>query len=192
MILTGVHMCCTLDINECDSNPCQNGGVCSQGSIDEYICTCEVGFTGVNCENESILDCTTDPVVCNAGEECLWNYVGAVAVTQCFDVTDPNVDCDNDPTFENSGCFTNGGADEPTCVEPYVAVQRSSSVVAQCALPMEISFVGPECLDHAGLEVGDVDGVSGYLFSFTLKYFAPDGLRFRTGQGNNDFETYAE
>ena len=37
------------DIDECASNPCQNGGQCIDG-INGYTCFCAAGFTGVNCE----------------------------------------------------------------------------------------------------------------------------------------------
>ena len=39
----------TSDIDECASDPCQNGGVCVDG-INGYTCFCAAGFTGVNCE----------------------------------------------------------------------------------------------------------------------------------------------
>ena len=34
----------------CISNPCQNGGVCSNG-INEYTCDCAQGYNGTSCEN---------------------------------------------------------------------------------------------------------------------------------------------
>ena len=38
------------DIDECDPNPCQNGGTCNDG-INSYKCECVSGFNGTNCEN---------------------------------------------------------------------------------------------------------------------------------------------
>ena len=37
------------DINECNSNPCQNGGTCTD-FINNYSCQCAAGYSGVNCE----------------------------------------------------------------------------------------------------------------------------------------------
>ena len=44
---TGRH--CTLDINECRSTPCQNGGTCLN-QVDQFSCICRDGFTGVTCQ----------------------------------------------------------------------------------------------------------------------------------------------
>ena len=38
-----------LDINECDSSPCENGGTCTDG-INGYTCTCADGYTDTHCE----------------------------------------------------------------------------------------------------------------------------------------------
>ena len=38
-----------LDINECASQPCQNGGQCVDG-VNGYNCTCADGYAGTNCE----------------------------------------------------------------------------------------------------------------------------------------------
>ena len=45
------HYVCSLtwtDVNECSSDPCQNGGTCSD-RINAYICTCSPGYVGTNC-----------------------------------------------------------------------------------------------------------------------------------------------
>ncbi len=38
------------DIDECSSSPCQNGGACADG-VDSYVCTCQDGYDGDDCEN---------------------------------------------------------------------------------------------------------------------------------------------
>merc|ERR1711871_1819961 len=46
---------CDQEVDECLSNPCQNGGMCTgQGvsvDLDEYTCECTFGHDGFNCEN---------------------------------------------------------------------------------------------------------------------------------------------
>ena len=38
-----------LDINECERNPCQNNGTCTD-KINNYECQCEKGYEGKDCE----------------------------------------------------------------------------------------------------------------------------------------------
>ena len=38
-----------IDIDECESDPCQNGGTCNDG-INRFDCQCVEGFTGKRCE----------------------------------------------------------------------------------------------------------------------------------------------
>ena len=38
-----------VDIDECSSNPCKNGGTCTD-AINQYTCRCVAGFTGAKCE----------------------------------------------------------------------------------------------------------------------------------------------
>jgi len=39
-------------INECNSNPCQNGGTC-RDAINAFSCVCPTGYTGVTCQNQA-------------------------------------------------------------------------------------------------------------------------------------------
>ena len=38
-----------LDIDDCATNPCQNGGSCTD-QINGYTCNCVDGYDGTNCE----------------------------------------------------------------------------------------------------------------------------------------------
>lgn len=45
-------LCIVLDtVDNCASNPCQNGGVCNPTGSG-YTCTCSAEYTGDNCECE--------------------------------------------------------------------------------------------------------------------------------------------
>ena len=41
------------DINECSSNPCQNGGTCTDG-FNSFSCACVAGYAGNNCETSKV------------------------------------------------------------------------------------------------------------------------------------------
>ena len=42
-----------LDIDECSSDPCMNGGSCFD-LINGYRCTCDAGWTGTNCDTSKL------------------------------------------------------------------------------------------------------------------------------------------
>ena len=42
-----------IEINECSSHPCMNGGSCID-EVNAFNCTCADGYEGVNCENGTI------------------------------------------------------------------------------------------------------------------------------------------
>lgn len=43
------------DINDCESNPCKNGGTCIDG-VNSYKCICSDGWEGAFCEtSESVV-----------------------------------------------------------------------------------------------------------------------------------------
>ena len=41
---------CQININECASFPCQNGGYCTEPFVNMYQCQCVPGFEGIDCE----------------------------------------------------------------------------------------------------------------------------------------------
>ena len=38
------------DIDECSSDPCQNGGTCTD-LVNSHTCACQAGYDGDNCQN---------------------------------------------------------------------------------------------------------------------------------------------
>lgn len=57
---------CSLNIDECVSEPCQNGGQC-EDRVNGYICVCADGYKGVECEVD-IDECESSP--CQNGGVC--------------------------------------------------------------------------------------------------------------------------
>jgi hypothetical protein len=43
---------CSLRVDPCQSNPCQNGGTCTQNVIGGFMCHCPNDFTGLRCERQ--------------------------------------------------------------------------------------------------------------------------------------------
>ncbi|KAJ8379598.1 hypothetical protein SKAU_G00003760 [Synaphobranchus kaupii] len=57
---------CSVNIDECESSPCQNGATC-EDMINSYKCICSAGYTGADCEVD-IDECESGP--CKNGAWC--------------------------------------------------------------------------------------------------------------------------
>ena len=55
MMTNELYVKLILDIDDCASNPCQNGATCSDG-VHSYSCLCNSGYTGSNCEIGNVLE----------------------------------------------------------------------------------------------------------------------------------------
>mgnify|MGYP001180613452 CR=1 FL=1 len=57
---------CDVNVDDCDPNPCVNGGQCID-DVNDFSCVCEQGFTGKKCQH-TIDYCESDP--CQNGGTC--------------------------------------------------------------------------------------------------------------------------
>lgn len=72
------------DIDDCDPNPCLNGGTCTDRGANDFFCTCAAGYEGGTCQE---LVCSTR---CQNGGTCT--------------VVNGNVTCVCVDGFEGSTC----------------------------------------------------------------------------------------
>jgi hypothetical protein len=119
---------CDNDVNECDSNPCSNGGTCDEsGSKDptldtaveagKYACRCPPSFHGDQCETEADA-CASSP--CQNGGKCTDDGVGYVCHcdsnkatgTTCAEDTKP---CDSSPCKNSGACGHDAFSGVYTC-----------------------------------------------------------------------------
>ncbi|XP_009997907.1 PREDICTED: delta-like protein 4 [Chaetura pelagica] len=102
---TGVD--CEHEISECDSNPCRNGGSCTDME-NGYHCLCPPGYYGTHCEH-SALTCVDSP--CFNGGTCLEKEQGASYTCVCpFGFTGSNCEkkvdrCTSNPCANDGNCF---------------------------------------------------------------------------------------
>ena len=100
---------CEEQINECESNPCQNKAKCYD-LIGGYYCQCPIGYTGPDC-NLRISSCVSVPClnggICrdnvnSYGFTCLFlpGFIGLY----CEQVDDV---CKSNPCRNGASCYTN-------------------------------------------------------------------------------------
>ncbi|CAH1774358.1 unnamed protein product, partial [Owenia fusiformis] len=106
---------CETEINECESDPCQNNGTCEE-FVDAFECKCQPGFSGMNCEIPP--PCLSEPCqnngTCRENSSsfscvCLDGFTGTFCEIKSIDVCDDNI-CEN-----NSTCKTSNVIDEYLC-----------------------------------------------------------------------------
>ena len=59
---------CKIDVNECSSQPCQHGGICTEPLINMHVCTCAAGYSGATCEHD-LNECVSQP--CPSYQVCV-------------------------------------------------------------------------------------------------------------------------
>lgn len=96
---------CQIDVDECASNPCQNGGTCKDG-INSFTCQCPPGYTGIQCETD-IDECKDRP--CLNSASCVqgsgsFTCVCEPGYTGVLCETDIN-ECESQPCLNGGECI---------------------------------------------------------------------------------------
>ncbi|XP_036028748.1 sushi, nidogen and EGF-like domain-containing protein 1 isoform X1 [Onychomys torridus] len=110
---------CHLDVNECASHPCQNGGTCTHG-VNSFSCQCPAGFEGLTCESAQS---PCDNKVCQNGGQCQAESSSATCVCQAGytgAACETDVDeCSSDPCLNGGSCVDLVGNYSCVCAEPF-------------------------------------------------------------------------
>ena len=108
-----------MDINECESQPCKNGGHCEDGQ-NSYECACAPGYTGRQCEAE-IDECQSSPCMNSAVcENQINNYRCKCNIGFTGNNCEINIDdCANAPCANGGTCIDKLNTFECRCADGY-------------------------------------------------------------------------
>ncbi|XP_038061479.1 neurogenic locus notch homolog protein 2-like [Patiria miniata] len=137
---------CEIDIDECASEPCSNGGTCRQHQINAFMCECPPGFQGESC-NDDINECTSDP--CGAGSTCQDDINGYTCLcgpgltgTHCQDPIDY---CEPSACRNGATCLNTAGTYQCVCVAGFTGTDCQLDINDCLSEPCMHNGV---CVDH--------------------------------------------
>ncbi|XP_031571164.1 fibropellin-3-like [Actinia tenebrosa] len=184
---------CEININECESSPCQNDGFCKD-EINRYRCDCKPGYDGKNCETD-INECASNP--CQNGScinlinryECVCTE-GFTGVNCETDIDE----CQSSPCQYGSSCIN--------LVNNYTCICVNGTTGPNCEINIDDCGSSP-CLNNATC----IDLVNNYACSCQSGFEGtncetvspcPSNLQYSAGgvcmyQGNGQWQDgYAE
>jgi hypothetical protein len=145
---------CDQEVDECLSNPCQNGGLCTgQGatvSLDEYTCECTFGYDGFNCDNHIDL--------CARGEDDCSADVNNMSTSICVH---------DGPGRHNCTCLPGWAGNGTTCVDADECASNPCQNGAVCSESTSDSSIGIDsyrcaCTDGYANGMCDYDFIGAY------------------------------
>ena len=124
------------DINECSSNPCLNGGSCTD-KINGYTCSCQPGYTGAQCQtSEKYSQCNIPTIVLAKLVINLLILPRKVVFSHILHfVTDIN-ECSSNPCLNGGSCTDKINGYTCSCQPGYTGAQcQTSEKYSQCNIP---------------------------------------------------------
>nr|XP_005024516.3 protein crumbs homolog 2 isoform X4 [Anas platyrhynchos] len=132
---------CFTNIDECESQPCQNGGHCMD-LVDGFLCRCLPGYSGVECA-VNINECEEGP--CKNGAVCEDGI--ADYTCHCAPSQDGIVWGGKNCSVKLTGCQTHDCQNEALCIPTYQAESHGHLCQCQpgfsdatCSTPTTFSF----------------------------------------------------
>nr|XP_054605635.1 sushi, nidogen and EGF-like domain-containing protein 1 [Nothobranchius furzeri] len=157
---------CQINVNECASDPCQNGGTCKD-LISRFICDCPPGYTGIHCETD-VDECEDRPCFNNASCVqgtgnftcvCEPGYVGVACET---DINE----CESQPCQNGGECIDQVASFTCSCPATFTGAFCEAELVMPQINSSEALNQTEECLCQNGGVCADINGTcecpSGY------------------------------
>lgn len=164
---------CEININDCASLPCRNGGTCNDG-VNSWTCTCVPGFVGTRCQTE-VIECASAP--CQNGGVCTDATNGYTCVcpagysgAQCQ--TDIN-ECASAPCQNGAPCTDYLNSYDCACTAGYEGAQCEININECDNLPC---MNGATCHDGVNEFWCECDAYSNGTFCQERRYCDRDYL----------------
>ncbi|XP_038059359.1 fibropellin-1-like isoform X7 [Patiria miniata] len=148
-LLTTAQLTTQIPSLACESDPCQNGGTCRDGTGNSYNCECAGGYQGLNCETAA--DTCVVGMTCMNGGSCSASS-GQICVcaagftgTNC-DTTETNY-CTSNPCKNGGTCISINDRFTCACKNGYVGqtcttlTTNGNGTNSQTGLPLEIWWI---------------------------------------------------
>ncbi|NXW58617.1 CRUM1 protein, partial [Eurystomus gularis] len=124
---------CDAEIDECASDPCQNGALCND-DVGFYTCTCAPGYQGIHCE-EDIDECVSQPCQHNGTCRDLINSYHCDCSDTGFEGDHCELDileCASEPCLNSATCVEGIKSYSCACWPGYTG-QHCEEDVDECA-----------------------------------------------------------
>ncbi|XP_077999677.1 uncharacterized protein LOC144452453 [Glandiceps talaboti] len=142
---------CAFEFDECSSNPCANGGECTDLTND-FDCSCPDGFIGATC-SEVFDYCSTEEEPCKNGGTCS-NVIGGkfCSCTSGWTSSDCTVsidDCIGDPCHNGATCVDGHNDFTCDCVTGYEGPNCGNDI-DECQPSLGTCKNGGVCINSMG------------------------------------------